>query len=109
MINNYFDFQKFFDEEVCADVPDWRSYFKDYEVELDKLNLEEALSYMQKIPFPICLSECDIDFDNRTIIFNFSEEYDNSTEVGTDISFCAFYVVYSIRDEIITTVRWEQG
>lgn len=109
MINKYFDFQGFLDNEVVKDVSDWNSYIDDFEVALSDLKKEEAVEYISNIPFPMLVSECEINFESKKILFNFSEEYNESNESCSYIGYCTFYVVYSIKDECIIEMGYEQG
>lgn len=113
MLKKYFDFQEFYDIEIKPLISP--SMIEDYDIILEDITKEEALKYLENPPFPLDILESDISmnsFSNRRspyILFNFSKEYDNSTESGYDVSYVCFYVVYNIEDESITHIGIEQG
>lgn len=61
------------------------------------------------MPFPLNKDECEFDFDKKQIVFDFSKEYDESNESGYNVSYVRIFVVWSINDESIVSIGYEQG
>lgn len=108
-MKKYFDFNKFYAEEIKDCVESHINCIDDDLIELHEITKETAKESIKNPPFPLYLDECEIDFERQLIIIDFSEEYNNSTEAGTDISFSRFYIVYSVKEEMIIILGEEQG
>lgn len=109
ILDDYFNFEKFYETEIENNIEDYIDWIEDGDIKLDCLTKQEAIGYLKNPPFPLFLDECQINFEKQTIIIDFSEEYDNSTESGYDVSYCRFYIEYSIKDECIISLGSEQG
>jgi hypothetical protein len=107
MIEEYFDFEKFWKEEVLSDFEE--GDIEDFEIELYDLTASEAITYLKNMPFPLNKDECQFDFEKKQIVFDFSKKYNESTESGFNESYISIFVVWSIEDEHILSIGYEQG
>lgn len=111
MLDKYIDFQSIWDKEVhtFTTKEEVEQYLEDFEVNLVNCTKEEAVVSLLNPPFPLELRNCELNLRTNQLLFDFSEEYDNSTESGYDVSFSSFFVVYDIEEECIVLIGEEHG
>lgn len=107
MINKYFDFEKFWEEEIFSDFEE--GDIEDFDIDLYDLTASEAITYLKNMPFPLCLSECELRLEENEILFDFSKEFNESNESGYNVSYCRIFVTWSITEEYITSIGYEHG
>ena len=107
MIEKYFDFEKMWNEEAKPSLNDIENYIED--VELDNITPSEAVKYLKDMPFPLYLKECELRLEEKEILFDFSETCNQPTESDSYQGFVRVYITWSIKDECILCVGYEQG
>lgn len=109
IIDKYFDFEKCW-EEVSKDLLT-NNYIEDADIELFNITKIQVMAFIKAPTISMFLEECYIESNAgiNHIRFHFAEEYDNSTEAGTDISFYSITFYYDFINEVFTEIEEEQG